>query len=115
MRAGPRSPVRDTQAEGVTIDVEPTAIQSWPCHHTDAREPTLKSRVTPFTIRRVDRIVGAVARIKFLQEVADDRRLILLHRIPQRHIDRHTASLNLRDRLGAVVRPMQHEFDIGGC
>ena len=81
--------------------------------HTGADEPVLEALVAPFAVRRVDRIVVAVARIELPQQLADDGGLVLLHQIPQRHVDRHAARLDLRDRLGAVVRPVQHALGVG--
>ena len=101
------------QAEGVAVDVEPAAVQPRPCRHAGAHEPALEARVAPFAVRRVDRIVAAVARIELPQQCADDRGLVLLHQIPQRHVDRHAVGLDLRDRLGAVIRPVQHARDVG--
>jgi hypothetical protein len=91
------------QAEGVAISVEPAAFQSRPRRHAGAREPTLEALVTPLAVRGVDRGGAAMAWIEARQEVTDNRRLVLLHEIPQRDVDRHAAGLDLRDCFGAVV------------
>ena len=102
------------QAEGVAVDVELAALEARPRRHAGADQPLLEARVAPLAVRRVDRIVAAVARIELPQQLADDGCLVLLHQVPQRHVDRHAARLDQRDRLGAVVRPVQHARDVGG-
>ena len=81
-------------AKGVAIDVEPAAFKARPIRDTGIDEPTLEAGVAPFTVGCVDRIFAAVARVELPQQFADNGSLVLLHQIPQRHVDRHAARLD---------------------
>jgi hypothetical protein len=98
--------------EGVAVGVKLPAVQSRPRGYTGAHEPTLEPRVAPGALGRVDRRVGAIARIE-PQQMVDDGRLVLLNCMPQRHVDRHAARLDQRDGLGSIIRPMQDQRDMG--
>ena len=106
-------------AKGVAVDVELAAFEARPIGDTGIDEPALKARVAPLAVGREDRIFAAVARVELPQQFTDDGPLVLLHQVPQRHVDRHAAGLDLRDRLRAVVRPMQtraeHRRRAAGC
>ena len=98
--------------EGVAVDVELAALQARPCRDAGAGEPLLEPVVAPLAIGRVNGILAAVAGIEPLQQIADHCCLVLLHEVPQRHVNRHAAGLYLGNRLGAVIRPMQHALDV---
>src|SRR5262249_54029652 len=91
------------EAEGIAINIELTAVQARPRRHTRAREMALEPIVAPLTFGIVNWIVAAVARIKLPQQLTDDGLLVLLHQVPQRHVDRHATRLDLPDHLRAVV------------
>ena len=75
-----------------------------------ADQPLLESPATQFAIGGIDRIFAALAGIKPRDQRADHRRLVFLHQIPQRHVDRHAPRLNPGDGLGAVFAPAHHEL-----
>ena len=102
------------QPEGVAVDIELAAFEPRPGHDTDTHQPIFKARITPFALRRVDRMLAALARIVLPHQIADDRRLVLLHQIPQRHVDRHAVRLNLRHRLWLNNSTSAAPGDIGG-
>jgi hypothetical protein len=100
------------QAKGVATDIEPAAIKPRPCCYAYADKPLFEAGVTEFSIRSIDRVGAAIARVELPQQILDDRSFILLHQIPKHHVNRHATSLNQRDRFGAVVGPVQHPWDI---
>ena len=102
------------QTESVAIGVELTALQPRPRCYAGAHEILFEARVTPFAFGRVNRGVAALARIEPPQQIADDLRLVLLDQIPEVHVDWHASRLDPRDRLGAIVRPMQNVLDACG-
>src|SRR5438132_901550 len=100
--------------EGVAIGVELTTCKARPGVDARLRQPLLEACVAPLTFRIVDRSVTAEARVEPPQQIPDDRSLVLLHEVPEVHVDRHPACLDLCDRLRAVVRPMKDAWDICG-
>ena len=102
------------EAEGVAVGIQLAAVEARPCRHAGAGQPALEPRVAPLALRRVDRIVAAIAGIELSQQPTDDGGLVLLHQVPQWHVDRHAARLDQRDRLGGIVRPVQYALDVGG-
>ena len=93
-------------AERVAGQLERARVQSRPFRDAGAHQPMREPLVAPLAIRGIDRICAALAGIKPRDQCADDRALVLLHEIPQLHVDRHAASLNPGDGLGAVVAPV---------
>ena len=81
-------------AKGVAVDVEPAALKARPVRDAGIDEPALEPGVAPFAVGCVDRIFAAVARVELPQQFADDGALVLLHQVPQRHVDRHAARLD---------------------
>ena len=79
------------------LDVELAAFKPRPVGHTGLDEPALEPRVAKLAVGVEDWIFAAVARVKLAQQFTDDGFLVLLHQIPQRHVDRHAAGLDLRD------------------
>src|SRR5947209_19765882 len=77
------------ETEGITVGVEGTAIEARPRRHAGAYEVLFESGVAPLAVGVVDRIVATMAGIELSQQLGDDGLLVLLHQIPQHHINRH--------------------------
>jgi hypothetical protein len=102
------------QAKRIAAFVEDAAFEMWPSIDATTNEPTLEAFLTPMSVEIINRIRVAEAWIKLAQQFPNHSDLIFLHQIPQRHIDRYATRLDQCDRLGAVIAPMQHTFDVGG-
>src|SRR6516162_8221043 len=100
------------QSERVSIDVEFAALQPGPLLDAGTCEPPFEAFVTPRAFRRVDRLLITVTRVVVTNEGSYHRSLVLLHKVPQRNVYRHSRGLDKRSGFCAVVRPMQNTFNI---
>ena len=98
--------------EGVAVELQRAGIQSRPVRDAGGNQPLLEPPAGEFTLGGIDRIFAALAGIEPRDQGADHRRLVLLHQIPQRHVDRHAARLNPGDGLGRVFAPVHHPLRI---
>src|SRR5262249_10571763 len=86
-------------AEGVTVDVEPSALET--------RPRTLALRYPPFKAL-VSKLAGqgvnfSAARVILLYKRAHHRGFVLLHTVPKIDVDRHSSCLDFGSYFGAVV------------
>jgi hypothetical protein len=100
------------ELEGIAGDVELAAGEARPCGDAAARKVSLEAGMAPLALDGVDRVIIAVARIESAQQLDDYGGLVLLNQMPQRQVYRHAARLDQRDRLGAVVRPVQNALGV---